>query len=74
MFLTEIWSQPMTQDELIECRELGRMIAAIEVKRSYWEHQRQVAERVVEKLVEKSGELVMRQKALTEGKAAKAAG
>lgn len=50
------------------------MIADIETKLSYWQRQRETAERLVDKLSERQGILLMRQKALLEGKAKGAAG
>jgi hypothetical protein len=71
----ELSGQAMSEDDLVEFKELTRAIGDLELKLTFWQHERQVCEQMVEKITERMGVLGMRQKSLIEGnKVARAAG
>lgn len=59
----------MSELEIAESQQLSRILAEIESKLMFWKHQRDISGWIVEKLSEKQGKLVMRQKELIEEKA-----
>lgn len=74
MFWSWQWGNPMIESEIRECHLLGKQIAEFENKLEYYKKQRDVCEVLIVKLTDKVGALLMRQKELVEGRAARAAG
>jgi hypothetical protein len=81
-WFVNIWSSEpvpsghaMSEDDLVESKELTRAIGDLELKLTFWQHERQVCEQMVERIRERMTVLGMRQKSLIGGnKAAGAAG
>lgn len=74
MFWSWSWVPPMSEADIRECRQLGMQIAEFENKLEYFKKQRDTCEVLIVKLTDKVGAMLMRQRELVEGRAARAAG